>query len=181
MENLTENHNTLILTPNIKRIYSLFIVIFRVAIPFMLLLTANIILLASVRKSERRLIRHGRLRQITPMILFSSCILLFTVSPRYLHQFYVNFFQESLNCSLIHFAPHLLKTLELFNYSFNVFVSVVSGKQARNELLGMLSCQSKSLNSQFNGPSIRSSYVASSSRHQRRSNYITYDQMNPYN
>lgn len=88
--NITENANKLILTPNIKRIYQLFIVIIRVPIPFMLLLTANIILLESVRHSERQsvrftrvsLVRHGRQRQITPMILFSSCILLLTISPR---------------------------------------------------------------------------------------------------
>ena len=88
--NLKVSDNQLILTANIKRIYLLFIVIIRVAIPFMLLLTANIILLGSVRKNEKQstkyakilLVRHGRHRQITPMILFSSCIILLTISPR---------------------------------------------------------------------------------------------------
>lgn len=44
-------------------------------------------------------------------------------------------------CILTHFAPHLLKTLELFNYAFNVFVSIVSGKHGRYELFNMLSCR----------------------------------------
>jgi hypothetical protein len=66
---------------------------------------------------------------------------------RYLLQFYVNFFPNSINCSLIHFTPHLLKTLELFNYSFNVFISIVSGKHGRHELFNMLLCRTKNLNS----------------------------------
>ena len=55
----------------------------------MLLLTANIILFESIRRSRKQLrnlegasYRPGNQRQITPMILFSSCILLLTVSPR---------------------------------------------------------------------------------------------------
>ncbi|CAF0910753.1 unnamed protein product [Rotaria sp. Silwood1] len=186
MSNLTKNDNILILTPNIKRMYLLFIVIIRVVIPFMLLLTANIILLASVRKNEKQLtrwtrretVRHGRFPQITPMILFSSCILLLTISPRYLLQFYVNFFQVPFNCSLIHFAPHLLKTLELFNYSFNVFVSVISGPQARRELLSMLSCRSKTLKSPWKRSLTHNSYTISNSRHQHRSRHINHDQIN---
>ncbi|CAF1294918.1 unnamed protein product [Rotaria sordida] len=183
MRNLTENNNTLILTSNIKRIYLMSIVIIRVAIPFMLLLLANIILLGSIRKNEKKSLIYGRttfLRRhsspprITPMILFSSCILLLTISPRYLFQFYVNFFEESLNCSLIHFAPHLLKTLELFNYSLNVFVSVISGKQARHELHNMLLCRSKTLNLQFDGSLQQNSCLTFNNR----SRHITYDQMN---
>ncbi|CAF1352406.1 unnamed protein product [Rotaria magnacalcarata] len=187
--NLKVHDNPLILTANIKRIYLLFIVIIRVAIPFMLLLTANIILLGSVRKSEKQstkyakilLVRHGRQRQITPMILFSSCIILLTISPRYLLQFYFNFFQQSFNCSLIHFAPHLLKTLELFNYSFNVFVSVVSGKHARRELFNMLSCRSTSLNSKYNGSSEHYSPFLSKMSYQNRSKHNTHSQMNSNN
>jgi len=68
----------------------LIIVIFRVAVPFVLLLTANIILFVSVRRTGRQsskststfLICHGRHGQVTPMIFFSSCILLLTISPR---------------------------------------------------------------------------------------------------
>jgi hypothetical protein len=89
-ENLTETTNDSILTPNIKRIYLLFIIIIRVVIPFMLLFIANIILFVSVRASVEQLsksqpillVRHGHHRKITPMIFFSSCILLLTVSPR---------------------------------------------------------------------------------------------------
>ncbi|CAF4576481.1 unnamed protein product [Rotaria socialis] len=155
----------------------------------MLLLTANIILLGSVRKNEKQstkyakilLVRHGRQRQITPMILFSSCIILLTISPRYLLQFYFNFFQQSFNCSLIHFAPHVLKTLELFNYSFNVFVSVVSGKNARRELFNMLSCRSTSLNSKYNGSSEHYSVVLSKMTYQNRSKHNTNNQMNSTN
>jgi hypothetical protein len=159
-----------------KRIYLLFIIIIRVVIPFMLLLTANIILFASLRRSEKQLaksqrvllVRHGTHRQITPMIFFSSCILLLTVSPRYLLQFYVNFFQESYNCSLIHFVPHLLKTLELFNYSFNVFISIVSGKHGRHELFNMLLCRTKTLNSKFcSQPIIHSATFTKTPYHQR--------------
>ncbi len=64
-------------------------------------------------------------------------------SSRYLLQFYVNFVHPYINCPLIHFAPHLLKTLELFNYSFNVFISIVSGKHGRHELFNMLLCRTK--------------------------------------
>jgi hypothetical protein len=42
---------------------------------------------------------------------------------------------------LTHIAPHLLKTLELFSYAFNVFVSIVSGKHGRHELFNMLFCR----------------------------------------
>jgi hypothetical protein len=89
--NVTINKSNSLLTPNRKRIYLLITVIFRVAVPFVLLLTANIILFLSVRRTRRQtskshstfLIRHGHHRQVTPMIFFSSCILLLTVSPRY--------------------------------------------------------------------------------------------------
>jgi hypothetical protein len=88
--NLTMNKQYSLLTPNTKRNYMLIIVIFRVAVPFFLLLTANIILFVSVRKTRRQpsksnstlLIRHGHHRKVTPMIFFSSCILLLTISPR---------------------------------------------------------------------------------------------------
>ena len=78
------------LTPGRKRIYLLMIVTFRVAVPFVLLLVSNIILFLSVRHVGRQssklistsLVRHGHHRQVTPMIFFSSCILLLTVSPR---------------------------------------------------------------------------------------------------
>jgi hypothetical protein len=60
---------------------------------------------------------------------------------RYLLQFYLNFHVKTSHCSLTHFAPHLLKTLELFNYAFNVFVSIVSGKHGRHELFNMLFCR----------------------------------------
>jgi len=88
--NLTEHNDHTILTPNRKRIYIISTIIIRVVIPFMLLLTANIILFLSVRRGEKQsskstkilLVRHGHHRQITPMIFFSSCILLLTVSPR---------------------------------------------------------------------------------------------------
>jgi hypothetical protein len=90
IENRTESNNNSLLTPDRKLIYLLFIIIIRVAIPFMLLLTANIILFINVRKSEKQstksqrisLVRHGHHRKITPMIFFSSCILLLTISPR---------------------------------------------------------------------------------------------------
>ncbi len=164
--NTTINKSNSLLTPNRKRSYLLITVIFRVAVPFILLLTANIILFVSVRRTRRQpsksrstfLIRHGHHRQVTPMIFFSSCILLLTVSPRYknfisfdlliilyfsyLYQFYSNYiYQKSPNCFLIHFAPHLLKTFELFNYALNVFVSIVSGKHGRHELFNMLFCR----------------------------------------
>ena len=57
----------------------------------------------------------------------------------------MNFRGGDVHCSLIHFVPHLLKTLELFNYSFNVFISIVSGKHGRYELLNMLLCRTKTL------------------------------------
>jgi hypothetical protein len=88
--NSTINQHISVLTSKTKRIYQLIIVIFRVAVPFVLLLTANIILFVSVRTTRRQsskskstlLIRHGHHRQVTPMIFFSSCILLLTISPR---------------------------------------------------------------------------------------------------
>ena len=60
---------------------------------------------------------------------------------RYLLQFYLNFNQKPAYCPVTHFAPHLLKTLELFNYAFNAFVSIVSGKHGRRELIDMLFCR----------------------------------------
>ena len=90
MSNLTMDKQYSLLSPNTKRIYLLIMVIFRVAVPFLLLLTANIVLFVSVRKTSRHssksnttlLTRHGRHGQVTPMIFFSSCILLLTISPR---------------------------------------------------------------------------------------------------
>lgn len=87
---MTEIESNSLLTSNTKLLYLLFIVIIRVVIPFMLILTANIILFVSVRQSTKPssehqtvfLVRHGDHRQITPMIFFSSCILLVTISPR---------------------------------------------------------------------------------------------------
>ncbi len=64
----------------------------------------------------------------------------------------MNFFQVYNKCALIHFAPHLLKTFELFNYSFNVFISIVSGKHGRHELFNMLLCRTKNLHSKFHSP-----------------------------
>jgi hypothetical protein len=62
---------------------------------------------------------------------------------RYLNQFYSNFTSHKQpNCVFMYFAPHLLKTFELFNYAFNVFVSIVSGKHGRHELFNMLLCRS---------------------------------------
>ncbi|CAF1222553.1 unnamed protein product [Adineta steineri] len=147
--NITLNKQHSLLTPNTKRIYLLMIVIFRVAVPFLLLFTANIILFISVRRTRQEsskltpslLIRHGHHRQVTPMIFFSSCILLLTISPRYLLQFYLNFRQKLPHCAFTHYIPHLLKTFELFNYAFNVFVSIVSGKHGRHELFNMLFCR----------------------------------------
>jgi hypothetical protein len=89
-ERRDEFHREPFLTPRLKRMYMMFIIIIRIAVPFMLLLTANILLFLRVRQSETQsikstkilLVRHGHHRQITPMIFFSSCILLLTVSPR---------------------------------------------------------------------------------------------------
>jgi hypothetical protein len=61
---------------------------------------------------------------------------------RYLLQFYLNFGPKTPHCFLTHSALHLLKTFELFNYAFNVFVSIVSGKHGRYELFNMLFCRS---------------------------------------
>ncbi len=61
---------------------------------------------------------------------------------RYLLQFYLNFGPKTPHCFLTHSALHLLKTFELFNYAFNVFVSIVSGKHGRHELFNMLFCRS---------------------------------------
>ena len=79
------------LTSNLKRVYLLIIVVFRVAVPFLLLLVSNIVLFVSVRQTSRKsstltessLVRHGHHGKVTPMIFFSSCILLLTISPRY--------------------------------------------------------------------------------------------------
>jgi len=93
---------------------------------------------------------------------------------RYLLQFSVNFFQISSYCSLIHFAPHLLKTLELFNYSFNVFISIVSGKHGRHELFNMLLCRTKTLHS----TAIHNPSVLAKSQYQQRSNHKINDHTN---
>ncbi|CAF1004475.1 unnamed protein product [Adineta ricciae] len=183
--NVTLIKQSSFLTPNAKRIYLLIIVIFRVAVPFVLLFTANIVLFISVRQSRQDssklssslLIRHGHHRSVTPMIFFSSCILLLTISPRYLLQFYLNFYQRLPDCSLTHFAPHILKTLELFNYASNVFVSIVSGKHGRYELFNMLMCRTVPTQtlrfttpSRLVGLSAPNSLLASKSSYQRRTN-----------
>ncbi len=93
-------------------------------------------------------------------------------------QFYVNFFQEYSNCSLIHFAPHLLKTLELFNYSFNVFISIVSGKHGRHELFQMLLCRSKSLHTKVDYSSVNHTSVLSRLQSEQRQRNKSYDQIN---
>ena len=88
--NITDNVQYSILSPKTKRIYLLITVIFRVPIPFLLLLAMNIILFVSVSRTRQRslhstekfLARHGHHRQVTPMIFFSTCILLLTLSPR---------------------------------------------------------------------------------------------------
>jgi len=90
LSNVTIIKQNSLLSPDQKRIYLMITVIFRVAVPFVLLLTANIILFVSVRRTARQssnssstlLIRHGHHRQVTPMIFFSSCVLLLTISPR---------------------------------------------------------------------------------------------------
>ena len=72
----------------------------------------------------------------------SLFLIVYSFSFSYLHQFYSNFFhQKTSSCFFVYFAPHLLKTLELFNYTFNVFVSIVSGKHGRHELFDMLFCR----------------------------------------
>jgi hypothetical protein len=87
----------------------------------------------------------------------------------------MNFFKKPDYCPLIHFAPHLLKTLELFNYSFNVFISIVSGKRGRRELFSMILCRPKDL-----GARSKSSTKPYSSVSVRlRSNNKTKDQINP--
>lgn len=73
----------------------------------------------------------------------------FIFTHRYLLQFCLNFFQDLDSCALVHFAPHLLKTLELFNYSFNVFIAIVSGKHGRNELFQMFLCRTRRLHSKY--------------------------------
>lgn len=94
-------------------------------------------------------------------------------------QFYLNFFQKPFDCSLVHFAPHLLKTLELFNYSFNVFVSVVSGKYARHDLINMLLCRSINSCSTNHETSTQHPFVSSSRLdHQQRSKRNFDDKIN---
>ncbi|UJR10722.1 hypothetical protein I4U23_014912 [Adineta vaga] len=186
MNDSNQYHFQLFLTSQIKRLYTLFIIVIRVAIPFMLLLTVNIILFLRVRQSEKQsikstkilLVRHGQHRQITPMIFFSSCILLLTVSPRYLHTFYMNFFYQSAHCSLTHFVPHLLKTLELCNYSFNVFISIVSGKHGRHELFNMLLCRSKNLSSKSYYSSTNHTSILTKLQSQQRLSHKTDEQIN---
>ncbi|CAF1376533.1 unnamed protein product, partial [Didymodactylos carnosus] len=92
--------------------------------------------ISNSKKTSLELIKHGRVRRVTPMIFFSSLVLILTVSPRYLLQFYLNIKNPHLPC--IHLLIHLLKTLELCNYAFNVSISIIAGKQARNELSKML-------------------------------------------
>ena len=77
-------------SPDFKRAYVFFILIVRVLVPFISLVAANIVLFVSVRQKREvftgsgriSLVRHGQHRQVTPMIFFSSCILLLTISPR---------------------------------------------------------------------------------------------------
>jgi hypothetical protein len=97
---------------------------------------------------------------------------------RYLLQFYLNFFRNSPSCSLVHFAPHLLKTCELFNYSFNVFISIVSGKHGRHELLNMLLCRTKKFHSKLHSPSTHHSSVLTKLQYQQRTNHKTDEQIN---
>ena len=78
------------LNPDRKQSYLLLIVISRVAIPFMLIFSTNILIFFSLRRIERQstktqrilLVRHGHHRRITPMIFISSGMLLLTISPR---------------------------------------------------------------------------------------------------
>ena len=100
---------------------------------------------------------------------------------RYLLQFYINFFQKHAHCSVIHFAPHLLKTIELLNYSLNVFVSIVAGKHGRRELLKMLLCRSKRSHSSFYSLSKHSSSIVYRSECSYRSKYNCHIPINPSN
>jgi hypothetical protein len=89
------------------------------------------------------------------------------IFDRYFVQFYVNLLSSNRsNCSWVHIASHLLKTFELFNYSFNVFVSIVSGKYGRDELTNMLLCRSKTLSSNLNAPSFYRSSGSANVRYQ---------------
>ncbi len=90
----------------------------------------------------------------------------------------MNFFQVYNKCALIHFAPHLLKTFELFNYSFNVFISIVSGKHGRHELFNMLLCRTKNLHKKFHSPPIHQTTVLTKFKYQQRSNQNIDEQMN---
>ena len=95
---------------------------------------------------------------------------------RYLLQFCVNLFGKYLHCSLIHFAPHLLKTLELCNYTFNVFISIVSGKNGRCELINMLLCRSNTSSSNLNTSLTHFSSTTPKLRNQQRiNNKIDYE------
>lgn len=79
-----------LLTDAQKQTYIFSIIIIRVVIPFVLLLAANIFLFitlgfgrsSQIKLGRTSLVRHGHHRQATPMIFFSSCILLLTISPR---------------------------------------------------------------------------------------------------
>ena len=86
---------------------------------------------------------HSSLNRFTTVNLLLEITFLENISlSRYLLQFYLNFiYPKPPACFLTHILAHLLKTIELFNYAFNVFVSIVSGKHGRHELFNMLSCR----------------------------------------
>jgi len=65
--------------------------------------------------------------------------------------------------------------LELFNYSFNVFISIISGKHGRYELFNMLLCRTKTIQSKFHSPLIQRSGQASEAIYQRRLGAKPYD------
>jgi hypothetical protein len=88
-------------------------------------------------------------------------------------QFLVNFLPNLDSCSLVHFAPHLLKTLELFNYSFNVFISIISGKHSRHELFEMFFCRTRRLHSKYPSTVSEHPSVFIKLQDQRRSSQLT--------
>ena len=73
----------------------------------------------------------------------------------------------------------LLRLFELLNYSFNVFISIVSGKHGRYELINMLLCRTKNLQTKFNSSSMHYTTVLAKSQYQQRLNNKTDEQINP--
>ena len=72
--------------------------------------------------------------------------------------------------------------IELFNYSFNVFVSIMSGETGRHEVFSMILCyQSQRYNSRFHPNSIRNSLMSSKSDYQRQSINATKETNNSTN